>query len=248
MPYIKNLEKFIVLDVEGKSNQKPYDIGYIVADRYGHIYLKRSFFLSDNFIENYITVDFDYNSVQRILNNSYIEFINDSNKKDSLKKYKRVSKKEFIQYFIEDCKKYDCKKFYAYNVSFDKRMIAKIFGNKEQNFYNGFQFMDIAPIIANARLLTKRYLDFCLDWDLLTKTNWASTKAETVYGYLLRNPLFSERHTGLEDTLIEYEILMKAFESKKKIVPSGSPFYLLKKFAIELNHSIATDLNHKKEL
>ena len=31
-------EKFIVLDTEGMSGKIPYNIGFIVADRYGKIY------------------------------------------------------------------------------------------------------------------------------------------------------------------------------------------------------------------
>ena len=33
-------EKFIVLDCEGMSGKMPYNIGFIVADRYGKIYKK----------------------------------------------------------------------------------------------------------------------------------------------------------------------------------------------------------------
>ena len=31
-------EKFIVLDVEGMQGKRPYNVGYIMADRYGKIY------------------------------------------------------------------------------------------------------------------------------------------------------------------------------------------------------------------
>ena len=45
-------KKFIVLDVEGMSNKRPYNIGYIVADRYGSIYKKRSVAILSAIIEN----------------------------------------------------------------------------------------------------------------------------------------------------------------------------------------------------
>ena len=35
-------ERFIVLDVEGQQTCRPYNVGYIIADRYGKIYKKRS--------------------------------------------------------------------------------------------------------------------------------------------------------------------------------------------------------------
>ena len=40
---IKKGKPFIVLDVEGMSTVRPYNIGYIVTDKYGNTYLERSF-------------------------------------------------------------------------------------------------------------------------------------------------------------------------------------------------------------
>ena len=48
-------EKFIVLDVEGMSGLMPYNVGYIIADRYEKIYKERSFALPENI---YITILF----------------------------------------------------------------------------------------------------------------------------------------------------------------------------------------------
>ena len=42
----------IVLDVEGMSNAKPYNIGYIIGDRKGNIIQQRSYALPNNFWEN----------------------------------------------------------------------------------------------------------------------------------------------------------------------------------------------------
>ena len=45
-------EKFIVLDTEGMSGKIPYNIGFIVADRYGKIYKSYSFALPENIYVN----------------------------------------------------------------------------------------------------------------------------------------------------------------------------------------------------
>lgn len=37
------MKKIIVLDTEGMSSHNPYNIGYVVADRNGNIYLERNF-------------------------------------------------------------------------------------------------------------------------------------------------------------------------------------------------------------
>ena len=36
------MKKFIVLDIEGMSNCRPYNVGYIVGDKKGNIYLDTS--------------------------------------------------------------------------------------------------------------------------------------------------------------------------------------------------------------
>lgn len=53
--------------------------------------------------------------------------------------------------------------------------------------------------------------------------NWVSpagnfqTSAEVAYRYLNCNPDFAEEHKGLEDVLIEYEILLRCFRQHKKM-------------------------------
>ena len=48
------MKKIIVLDTEGMSSHNPYNIGYVVADRNGNIYLERNFAYLPAIIENVI--------------------------------------------------------------------------------------------------------------------------------------------------------------------------------------------------
>ena len=56
------------------------------------------------------------------------------------------------------------------------------------------------------------YKDFCESNGYMTahKTPQPQKKAETLYRYLTNNTDFNEEHTGLEDSLIELEILITA--------------------------------------
>jgi hypothetical protein len=56
-------EKFIVLDVEGMGGVCPYNVGYMVVDRYGTIYKERSFALLENVAVNI----YECNKVQQAI-------------------------------------------------------------------------------------------------------------------------------------------------------------------------------------
>jgi NAD-dependent SIR2 family protein deacetylase len=65
----------------------------------------------------------------------------------------------------------------------------------------------INPIIS-----TENYKEFCKTNGFMTKHKrpQPQKKAETLYRYLTNNIDFVEEHTGLEDSLIELEILLTA--------------------------------------
>jgi hypothetical protein len=64
---------------------------------------------------------------------------------------------------------------------------------------------------------SRNYKKFCEDNNYLTKNNRPNCKAETVYRYITQNNDFVESHTGLEDVLIEAEILKTCFKRHKKM-------------------------------
>lgn len=51
----------------------------------------------------------------------------------------------------------------------------------------------------------------------MTEKGNIMTKAEIVYRYLFNDLTFIEEHTGLADVKIEYKILLKAFQTHKKL-------------------------------
>ena len=67
-----------------------------------------------------------------------------------------------------------------------------------------FEIMKLCP------QLLKRYLAFCKKHNLITESgkNYSSN-AESVKRFILQDKEFKENHTGLEDTYIEYDILLK---------------------------------------
>ena len=231
-------EKFIVLDVEGMSGLMPYNVGYIIADRYEKIYKERSFALPENIYIN-IVRSASLNQAVEMTAGNVTDILQDFKNPFFKRKYRCVGNEELKKRLIRDIKKYNIKKVYAYNVAFDKASLKNLFGNDFEKLE--VEFIDIIPIILRTKLLTKKYCQFCIDNDYVTEKGNIMTKAEVVYKYLFNDLNFVEEHTGLADVKIEYQILLKAFQTHKKI--DSTPciaWKILKDFCRENELTIAT--------
>lgn len=209
-------EKFIVLDCEGMSGKIPYNIGFIVADRYGKIYKKHSFALPENIYIN-ITQSAKIGQAVEMTAKNVQDILKDFSKPRLKRKYKAESNNYVVNFILKTIKKYKIKKIYAYNITFDKTCLKNLFSDRFEELEKVVEFIDIIPIILRTKLLTKRYVEFCIKNNFLTEKGYIQTKAETVHRYLTNNLTFEEEHTGLSDVLIEYQILLSAFSTHKKI-------------------------------
>ena len=61
------------------------------------------------------------------------------------------------------------------------------------------------------------YRRFCEEHNLFTKNGRLSMTAENLYRFIINDPTFKEKHTALEDVLIEKEILAYCFKQHKKM-------------------------------
>lgn len=209
-------EKFMVLDVEGMSSLVPYNVGYIIADRYGQIYKEYSYALPQNVCVNVMRCNETQQAIEMTARNIQ-EILLDYGNSFFKRKYKCVGNEEFKKRFIKSIKKNKVKKIYAYNVTFDKTTLKNLFGDDFNEVFKDIKFIDIMPIVLRTNLLTKKYCNFCIANGFITEKGNIQTKAEVVYKYLFNDLTFEEEHTGLADVLIEYKILLKAFNTHKKI-------------------------------
>ena len=231
-------EKFIVLDVEGMSGLMPYNVGYVIADRYGKIYKERSFALPENIYIN-IVRSAKLNQAVEMTAGNVTDILQDFKNPFFKRKYKCVGNEEFKKRLLKDIKKNNIKKIYAYNVAFDKASLKNLFGDDFEKLE--VEFIDIIPIILRTKLLTKKYCQFCIDNGYVTEKGNIMTKAEIVYRYLFNDLTFVEEHTGLADVKIEYKILLKAFQTHKKIDSTPCMAWkVLANFCKENNLTIAT--------
>lgn len=212
-------KKFIVLDVEGYSDCRPYDVGFQVVDKSGNIYEEYSVSImpavEENLLKFYERRDtISLKSANEMAHRNIHEILTDTQGK-YLKCY---DIERFFKALLSVIVKYKVTEIWAYNVTFDRSALRRLFG--EENFSilsEMVNFCDIIPAILYTKLLTKKYVKFCHENGYLTDKGNLQTKAEVVYRFLTGNNSFEEEHTGLADVKIETEILLAALKAKKKL-------------------------------
>ena len=194
------------------NNMFVYDIGWIVTDKRGNVYEKRSYINSDIFIDEKELMQSCYYS------NKIPKYLED------IKSGKRVMKKFYNirKALIEDIKKYNVSEIYAHNMLFDclslNNTIRWISKSKYRYFFPyNIKICDTLKMCRDVVAKTPMYKRFCNDNNFLTKNNKPKLTAEVLYRYISNNVNFIESHTALEDVMIEKEILRYCYAKHKKM-------------------------------
>lgn len=221
-------KKIMVLDVEGMSTARPYNIGFLIADKHGNILQEKNFAILSCIWENlehcFSAKEMTHDNIKEILVD-----IDSENRKYNYLGIKEA-KKEILSTILE----FKVKEIWAYNCAFDKGALSRLFGDDFSTICELVTFYDIIPAILFTKLLTKKYVKFCQQNGFVTEKGNIQTKAEIVYKYLTNDISFVEEHTGLADCKIEYNILLAAIKTKKKINHTTTPAWrLLKQFCEE---------------
>lgn len=201
---------------EGVSpfNMFVYDIGWAVVDKKGTVYETKSYINRDIFMEE-----------KELMTSSYYA--------EKLPKYwediKAGTRIVATWYNIrkdlwETMKRYNTKTVCAHNARFDdgstkntQRWLTK---SKYRNFLPyGTEIWDTMKMALDVVAKTPTYRKFCFDNGFVTKhkTPRPQVKAEVLYKYITGDLDFKESHTGLEDVLIEKEILRYCFAKHQKM-------------------------------
>ena len=193
----------LVLDTETINLEKQfvYDLGYTIADADGNVVARKSYVISQVFNNKELFATGYYSNKMPL----YLERLANGYSK-------KVGWGHAMRYLANDIKKYGITEIYAYNSKFDSRALN--FMCAWYKVVNGLGGTEIQDIMNFIKPITKSqdYKDFCEKNGFMTnhKTPQPQQKAETLYRYLNDNVDYEEEHTGLEDSLIELEILMTA--------------------------------------
>lgn len=201
---------------EGVSpfNMFVYDIGWAVVDKKGTVYETKSYINRDIFMEE-----------KELMKSSYYA--------EKLPRYwddiKAGTRIVATWYNIrkdlwETMKRYNTKTVCAHNARFDdgstkntQRWLTK---SKYRNFLPyGTEIWDTMKMANDVIAKTPTYRKFCFENGFVTKhkTPRPQVKAEVLYKYITGDLDFKESHTGLEDVLIEKEILRYCFAKHQKM-------------------------------
>ena len=196
------------------TNMFVYDIGWAVVDKYGTVYATRSFVIADIFLNEKVCMDSAY------YKNKIPQYWAD------IQSGKRIltSLYNIRQQFIADINAYKVKEVYAHNMRFDygslqntQRWVTK---SKYRYFFpKEIEIMDTLKLSRQLIATMPTYKKYCEENGYLTnhKTPQPRLTAEIIYRFISGNKDFVESHTGLEDVMIEKEILAYCYKKHKKM-------------------------------
>ena len=203
------MEKFIVLDTETANDidcPLCYDMGWILTDRTGTVYESYSYVISDIFLDNGLMSSAYY--AEKIP--QYQADLNNGSRK--LARFLTVKK-----IFNECCKRNNVTKIFAHNARFDYKSLQTtlryITTSKMRFFFPyGIEIWDTLKMSRTVFKDDENYGAFCYRNDFLTKRGCRKYTAEILYRFLTDDITFTEEHKGLDDVMIEKEIMSECFK------------------------------------
>lgn len=210
----KRKKYVMVLDVETTNNNMEskyndglvYDIGFVICDKNGNIYAKRSFAIQEIF--------------------DWKELMSTAYYKNKLPKYyEKLAKGEMEKISIWEARKrihkameyFNVTEVYAYNANFDyttlNNTVRYLSGSACRWFFSyGTVICDIWHIACQVLGTQKTF-----QWENIRNDNKnLITNAERMFGYCEQID-FEEEHTGLADAIVESQILARCLKSHMKI-------------------------------
>lgn len=198
------VEKVIVMDTETANTLDDplvYDLGFAVVDYSGKVYESYSYVIAEVFFD------------KDLMNTAYYRDKIPQYEQDIMDGKRIIATYEQVRYkFKEIAKKYGVQKVFAHNMAFDLRStnltIRWLTSSKRRYFLPfGIEICDTLIMARQVMKNNKQYADFCQANGYITDKGKPRFTAEILYRYITNNTDFVEKHTGLEDVLIEKEIL-----------------------------------------
>ena len=187
-----------------------YDFGFAVCDKQGRVYEKHSFIIKEIFFDMKDLMKTSYYADK--LPQYYEEIRNGKRKVVSLYEARKI--------LADVMKKYNTNIFVAHNARFDDNAlkVTERYTTKSKYRYFlpfGTEVWDTMKMASDTICKQKTYKKFCEENGYLTKKGQVRKTAEILYRYITKNNDFTESHTGLEDVMIEKEILAHCFRQHK---------------------------------
>lgn len=195
------------------ANSLVYDLGWVVTDKHGNIYETRSFVNADIFLDEKELMQSAYYA-KKIP--EYWEDIKAGTR--ILTSFYNIRKA-----LLQDIADYEVKQVYAHNMGFDDGSLNNTERWLTKSKYRYFlpYGVEICDTLKAARQLIApmpTYRKFCRENGYMTKhtTPRPRLTAEILYRFISKDNTFKEEHKGLDDCLIEKEILAYCYRKRKR--------------------------------
>lgn len=188
-----------------------YDCGWAVVDKYGAVYETASYVNQDIFVYE-----------QEMMQSAYYadkipQYIEDIR----IGRRTMASLYEIRKAMVDTIKRWGIKHVAAHNARFDSNGL-----NRTQSWvtksrfrhwfpFDSVEWWDTMKMAQDVILPMPTYIKFCQEHDFCLESGKPRKTAEVLYRFISGNVNFVESHTGLEDVLIEKEILAYCFRQKK---------------------------------
>ena len=194
------------------DNMWVYDCGWAVVDKRGKVYKTRSFVNADIFLNEKELMKSAYYAKKIPM---YWEQIKSGER--ILTSFYNIRKA-----LLEDIKEFEVTKVFAHNMRFDygtlnntQRWLSK---SKYRYFFPfGIEICDTLRMARDVISKMPTYKRFCEENNYITKNGQLRLTAEIIYRFITKDNNFVESHTGLEDVMIEKEILAYCYKQHKKM-------------------------------
>ena len=210
-----NKHYYLVIDTETTGTlEKPiiYDLGGAIIDRYGNVYETFSFVIKEMWHDNW----------EMLRSAHYAEKLPNYQKELILGIRELVTYYQAKQHIENLCEKYNVKAIMAHNAAFDYRATRNTQKFLTDGKYSTFlpyeiEIWDTMKMARDVIATKKSYIKFCQENDYMTNHTPSRVKvtAEVLYRFISGDNEFIEKHTGLEDVLIEKEIFAYCVKQHK---------------------------------
>lgn len=205
----------LMVDTEtanGLDDPLVYDFGCAVVDTHGNVYEARSFVNKQIF-------DYERNLMDTAYYAEKIPMYLDD-LEDGLRE--RASLYEIRQAVLDLIQRYNISEVCAHNARFDYNALnttQRWLTKSKYRFFlpYGIKIWDTMKMAEDVIVPTPTYQRFCEENGYLTATGRYKKTAEILYRFISGDNEFIEMHTGLDDVLIEKEILRYCYAKHKKM-------------------------------
>ena len=205
----------IMVDTEtanGLDDPLFYDVGWMVIDSHGEIYLERSYVIADVFLGMKDLMETAY----------YAEKI--PQYWEDIKSGKRLLSNTFNirKQMKTDSELYGCEFIVAHNAFFDYKSLngtQRYLTKSKYRYFTpyGLEWWDTMRMAQSVICKMPSYRKFCEENNYLTSRGQVRKTAEILYRFIKGDNEFIESHTGLEDVDIERQILKYCYRQHKKM-------------------------------